>query len=117
MLLDSDRNRLLHMVEAARQGVVFVEGRERAELDTDTQLRFALLRALEIVGEAASRITPETRTAYPEIPWQRIVGARNRLVHAYFDVDLDIVWATATKALPPLVEMLERMLGGDSVGE
>lgn len=102
------------MVEAARQCLVFVEGRERVELDTDIQLRFALLRALEIVGEAASRVTPETRAAHPEIPWQPIVGARNRLVHAYFDIDLDIVWATATKALPALVEMLERLLGEDS---
>lgn len=113
MLLDSDHNRILHMLEAAREGMAFVRSRTRAELATDAQLRFALIRALEIIGEAASRIDPKFRAAHPEIPWQPMIGARNRLVHAYFDIDNDIVWATATQALPTLVSMLEALLEGE----
>ncbi len=110
MLLDSDRNRILHMLEAAREGMGFVQSRTRSDLLTDAQLRFAVVRALEIIGEAASRLDPEFRATHPEIPWQPIIGARNRLVHAYFDIDHDIVWATATQALPKLVPMLEVLL-------
>lgn len=98
------------MLEAAREGMGFVRSRTQADLATDAQLRFALVRALEIIGEAASRIDPEFRRTQPEIPWQPIIGARNRLVHAYFDIDHDIVWATATHALPKLVPMLEVLL-------
>ncbi len=98
------------MLEAAREGMAFVRSRTQADLATDAQLRFALVRALEIIGEAASRIDPEFRRTHPEIPWQPIIGARNRLVHAYFDIDHDIVWATATQALPKLVPMLEVLL-------
>ena len=110
MLLDSDRNRILHMVESAPQAMSFVLARRRADLDTDVQLRLALLRALEIVGEAASRVSPAMCAAHPEIPWRLAVSTRNRLIHAYFDVNLDIVWTTTTQALPDLVPKLEAIL-------
>jgi uncharacterized protein with HEPN domain len=74
MLLDSDRNRIRHMIEAARQAMAFVAGRQRDDLDSDPQLRLALVRALEIVGEAASRISPEMRSAHPEVPWRFAVS-------------------------------------------
>lgn len=98
------------MLEAAREGIGFVRSRTQADLGTDVQFRFALVRALEIIGEAASRIDPVFRAAHPEIPWQPIIGARNRLVHAYFDIDHEIVWATATQALPELIPVLESLL-------
>ena len=110
MLLNTDRNRIEHMLEAARYALSFVQSRSRGDLDTDAQLRLAVLRALEVVGEAAGRVTPETRAAHPRIPWQLAVSSRNRLIHAYFDIDLDIVWTTVTKALPDLVSMLEAIL-------
>lgn len=96
MLLDSDRNRILHMVESARQAMSFVQGRRRADLDTDPQLRLAVLRALEVLGEASARVSAAMRADHPDIPWRLAVSMRNRLVHAYFDVNLDIVWRTAT---------------------
>jgi uncharacterized protein with HEPN domain len=111
MLPDPDRNRIQHMLDAAEQATSFVEGRERNDLETDPQLRLALLRALEILGEAASRVTAETRGVYPRIPWRRVVSTRNRLIHAYFDIDLDIVWTTATHSLPELIPMLREILG------
>lgn len=78
------------MAEAAESALRFVEGRSRADLNTDDMLRFALTRAVEIVGEAATKVSLDARTLLPGIAWPAIVGMRNRLVHAYFDVDSDI---------------------------
>ena len=114
MLLDSDRNRILHMVESARLAMSFVQARCRADLDTDLQLRFAVLHALEVLGEAAAHVSAAMRAAHPDIPWRLAVSMRNRLIHAYFDVNLDIVWRTATQALPDLVPKLEAILDSES---
>jgi uncharacterized protein with HEPN domain len=72
------------MVEAAESAQRFVASRTRADIDTDEQLRFALVRAVEIIGEGASRISPETRSTVHTVPWADIIFMRNRLVHAYF---------------------------------
>ena len=114
MLLDHDQHRIQHMLDAARQAICFIEGRQRADLDTDVQLRMALLRVLEVIGAAANKVTPEMRTAHPEIPWPKVVGIRNRLIHVYFDVDLDIVWKTAAESLPELVPVLQAILSADA---
>lgn len=82
-----DRIRLLHMVEASQAAMRFVAGRQRADLQTDQMLLFAVIRALEVVGEAANKVSEEVRAENPNIPWKAIVGMRNRLIHAYFDVD------------------------------
>jgi uncharacterized protein with HEPN domain len=101
-----DRIRVLHMVEAAQTARRFIVDRQRSDLDSDQMLLFALVRAIEIIGEAASRITAETRTANPAVPWQSIVAMRNRLIHVYFDIDRSIVWKTVTEELPPLLSLL-----------
>lgn len=84
------------MVEAAEAVLQVIDNRTRQDVDTDLMLRLAVVRAIEILGEAASRVSTETRTATLAIPWAAIVGMRNRLTHAYFDIDYDIVWRTAT---------------------
>ena len=101
-----DRVRLLHMIEAAEDAMSFVAGKERTELEQDRKTLFAVIRCIEIIGEAATRISETTRTATPDIPWSAIVGMRNRLVHAYFDVDTDVVWKTTTIELPALRSQL-----------
>ena len=73
-------------------------------------LVFALVKAVEIVGEAASRITPETQEELDFIPWADVVGMRNRLVHAYYDINLEILWLTVRDDLPKLVAQLEPLL-------
>jgi uncharacterized protein with HEPN domain len=98
--------RVLHMVEAARTARRFIAGRQCSDLDSDQMLLFALVRAIEIIGEAASRISAETRAANPAVPWASIVAMRNRLIHAYFDIDRNIVWKTVTEELPPLLSLL-----------
>jgi uncharacterized protein with HEPN domain len=70
----------------------------------------ALVRCIEIIGEAASRVEPSSRLAIPDLPWPDIIGMRNRLIHAYFDVDIALVCETIRTDLPPLVSRLERIL-------
>jgi uncharacterized protein with HEPN domain len=105
-----DRARLRHLVDALNAATRFVLGRTRSDLDTDEMLLFALVRAVEVAGEAASRVTADTRSELPDVPWNSIVGMRNRLVHAYFDVDRDILWTTVTVAVPPLLKRLAEEL-------
>jgi len=83
-------------------------GKTRGALDTDRQLSLALVRLLEIVGEAASRTTPDERLKHPSIPWSQIVGLRNRLIHGYDSVDFDVLWGIISADLPKLVAELER---------
>jgi uncharacterized protein with HEPN domain len=101
-----DLARLKHMRDAAESALHFARNRSRADLDTDEMLLFALVRALEIIGEAAGKISNDTRAEFAEIPWSAMVGMRNRLMHAYFDVDRDILWATVSVSLPELLQHL-----------
>ena len=105
-----DRVRLQHMLDAANEALTFTKGRIRADLDNDRMLVLSLVRELEIIGEAASKVSQETRSQTSAVPWQDIIGMRNRLIHAYFDVDLDTVWSTVTKDLPFLKAELEKIL-------
>ncbi|MGH7812560.1 MAG: HepT-like ribonuclease domain-containing protein [Candidatus Binataceae bacterium] len=84
-----------------------VQCRRRADLDTDRQLNLSLVRLLEIIGEAAGRVSAEERTRHPDIPWTEIVGLRNRLIHGYDSVDFDILWQIVTGDLPRLIAALE----------
>lgn len=105
-----DRVRLLHMIEAAENALNFVAGLDIAELEQDRKTLFAVIRCIEIIGEAAARLSEATRAAAPDIPWSAIVGMRNRLVHAYFDVDTELVWKTIHVELPALRERLQTLI-------
>jgi len=105
-MLDEDGIRIRHMLDAAEEVIGFTSGRERADLDNDRMLLFAVVRGIEIIGEAATKVSPGTRGVSPEIPWAAIVTMRHRLIHGYFDVDPDIVWRTATEEVPALIPLL-----------
>jgi uncharacterized protein with HEPN domain len=98
------------MLDHAREAFSMVEGKRRVDLDTDRKLNLALVRLLEILGEAAGRISKEERDRYSNIPWVEIVGLRNRLIHGYDEVDFDILWQIVTADLPPLIKNLEKVL-------
>jgi uncharacterized protein with HEPN domain len=106
-----DGVRIRHMVDAIEAALRFAKERERADLDTDEMLLFALVRAVEIVGEAAGKVSAEGRGRFPEVPWSAVTGMRNRLVHAYFDIDRDILWSTVAQALPSLLKQLQTARG------
>ena len=98
------------MIEAAETACGFVFGRVRSDLESDRMLAFALARAIEIVGEAAGRVSAPTREAAAEIPWGLIVSMRNRLIHAYLDIDREVVWKTAAEELPQLLPRLRALV-------
>jgi uncharacterized protein with HEPN domain len=98
------------MLDAAREALLFSSGKSRADLNSDRMLVLSLVKDIEIVGEAAGKVSQETKNMSEKIPWQDIIDMRNHLIHAYFDVDLDIVWDTILKDLPPLVEALEEII-------
>jgi uncharacterized protein with HEPN domain len=106
--------RVCHMLEAAREALAFVENQTRADLDANRLLALGLMKCIEIIGEAASKISQEGRQAYPRILWVDIIGMRNRLVHAYVDVDLDILWETVMHDLPSLIPLLDAILAKET---
>jgi len=108
-LLD-DGLRLRHMMEAARKAVAFAQHRTREDLDADEQFSLALTRLLEIVGEAAASVSDAVRETNPAIPWRSIISTRNRLIHGYFDVDLDVLWEIVTHDLPTLIRELQHLM-------
>ena len=110
MTLKDDNIRIRHVLDAAGEAVDLVKDCSRVDLDTDRKLNLALVRLLEIVGEAARGISAEFRQAHPDLPWKPMIGIRDRLIHGYFDVNLDVVWETVTKDLPPLIVQLKNIV-------
>lgn len=102
--------RLRHMLDAAREASGFAKGRIRNHLNDDRQLVLALVKDLEIIGEAAYQVSETGKDRLPRIPWEDIIGMRHRLVHAYFDINLDILWKTVWEDLPPLIAELEKWI-------
>ena len=91
-----DDERIAHMVEACEEGIAFVAGRGRADLDDDRVLQLALCKLIENVGEAAKAVTPAFRAKYSGVEWSSAARMRDRVVHHYFQIDLDIVWSTVS---------------------
>jgi uncharacterized protein with HEPN domain len=108
---DEDPLRMRHMLDAAREAMALSRGKDAGALAADRVLGLALVRLLEVLGEAAGRVSEGTKAAHPEVPWSQIVGLRNRLIHGYDSVDLEILWMILSEDLPPLVEALERAVG------
>jgi uncharacterized protein with HEPN domain len=104
---------LRQMRDHAREALAMAQGRSRADLDSDRMLNLALVRLLEVIGEAAGRISEEEKEKHARIPWADLVGLRNRLIHGYDRVDFDILWGIVTRDLPPLIAELERVVGTD----
>lgn len=106
-MLSSDGIRLRHMLDAAQEAIGFSRGRTRSELNDNRMLVLSLVKAIEIIGEAAFRISPATRAQMPDVPWDAIIGMRHRLVHAYFDINLDVLWRTVSDEIPAMIDVLK----------
>jgi uncharacterized protein with HEPN domain len=106
----TDTVRLQHMLDATQKAIQFTQGRSRQDLNDNEMLALAIVRLVEILGEAAKNVSPDTRTQAPNIPWRQIAGTRDRLSHAYFDVNLDIIWDIVTNDLPTLIPELQKIL-------
>lgn len=103
-----DDTRIRHLVEAAEKAVAYADERDRAALDEDELFRLALTEPTEIVGEAAKQVSDETRRAHPDVPWSAASRMRDRLVHHYFDINLDVLLSTVTVDLPALQKVVPR---------
>ena len=98
------------MIDAAREAMSFVQGRTRTDLSSDRMLVLSLVKAIEIAGETAYQITETTRDELQAVPWDDIIGMRHRLVHAYFDINLDVLWKTVQDDLPILIALIEPLV-------
>jgi uncharacterized protein with HEPN domain len=105
-----DQVHLKHMLDHAREAVEMVAGKTQADLAQHRMLELALTRLVEIIGEAATRVGGEMKSANPQIPWREIIGMRNRLTHGYDTVDLKMLWDTISEDIPPLIADLEKIL-------
>jgi uncharacterized protein with HEPN domain len=110
MSVRDDRTRLYHMRDACEKIIQFTNGKTRDQLSDDELYQFAIIRLIEIIGEAASRLSDHLRSQYADVPWSAVIGMRNRLIHAYFDVDLDRIWDTITIAVPDLLNRIQDIL-------
>lgn len=111
---------LSEMIDAAEQAMALVAGRSIGDIEGDRRTRDALLWNVTVLGEAANRVSELTRNRFPGIPWQEPTRLRNRVVHGYWSIDVEIVHTTATDKLPDLVAMLRAALAelsGDDAGE
>lgn len=106
-----------HMVDTANKATEFVQDLTREDFDNNELLRLSLTHLLQVIGEAARRVSPDFRAAHPQIDWKAIVGMRSKLVHDYLNVDEDIVWDTVTNELPSLIEELEKILSSNDSRE
>ena len=105
-----DFSRIRHIIAASEKALEITKGLKRSDIGQDDVLGLALVRLLEIVGEAATAISDDIRANHPEVAWRQMSGMRNRLIHGYFDIDLDTVWGTVTTRLPPLIPQLKSIL-------
>ena len=105
-----DEARVRHMLDAARRAGELSRGKQIGSLDPDSETALALTRLLEILGEAAGRVSPELKARHPEVPWRDVSDTRNRIIHRYFDVDLQIVQSIVENDLPSLAKQTEAVL-------
>ena len=106
----SDEDRLRHMLEAASKASGLIEGLTPTDLKDDEVRSLALTHLLEILGEAARGVSEKTKAKYPQLPWTQMAATRDRLIHGYFSVDLDIVWRIVSHDLPPVIVSLKAAL-------
>jgi uncharacterized protein with HEPN domain len=107
-----DRIRVHHILDEAEEASKYTEGLSFEEFIKDGKTVRAVIRSIEVIGEAAAKISGEFREEHPGIPWQKIIGMRNRLIHIYFDIDIPVVWQTVKENLPSLIDQLHSILKG-----
>lgn len=110
---EADIIRLKHMLDASKEIISFTEDIDQKEFENDRKLQLSVVHLLEIIGEAGNQVSEGIKEKYRSIPWKRIIGMRNRLIHGYFDIDLKIVWNTVREDIPPLINQIEELLGSD----
>jgi uncharacterized protein with HEPN domain len=109
-MLPDDRIRLQHMLDAAQEAITFANGLDQKGFVNDRMRLLSVVKSIEIIGEAATKVSPTLKQQANQIPWDDIKGMRNRLIHAYFDINMDVVWQTVKTDLPALIPQLKKLL-------
>jgi uncharacterized protein with HEPN domain len=109
MSLKNDIILIQHMLDAANEAVEHCAKISKNDFLTNRPYQALLIRSLEVIGEASSRVSPECKAGHPEVPWRIMIAMRNRLIHAYFDINVSLIWETCVDDLPALIEQLESM--------
>src|SRR5262249_20869365 len=110
----ADRELLGDILEAIRRAEAYMEGQSYEQFLVDTKTQDAVIRALEIVGEATKKLSPALRERHPEIPWKNMAGVRDKLIHDYFGVNFDVVWKIVRDELPSLAVQVAKTLAGEA---
>jgi uncharacterized protein with HEPN domain len=113
---DADATYLRHMLDAADRVLSYIEGRGQADFHATPLLQDGVIRQIQVLGEAAKKLSPELRDAESQVPWKRVTGMREKLVHDYMGVDLHAVWLTATRDVPLLREQINEIVAKSSAG-
>lgn len=108
-MLNRDKIRFQHMLDASQAAVSHLANMSREDLDCNRLLLNGVVRELEILGEAASQVSQSKRNQYSHLPWRQMIGMRNRLIHAYFDVNHDTIWLVVKESLPSLIDQLSKI--------
>jgi len=99
-----------HMLDTCRKALSRTEGKSRAQFDSNEDLQIVLTHLIQVLGEAARQVSSSFQKSHDDIPWSNIVGMRNKVVHDYMSIDLDVVWGVATLELKPLLAKLENLV-------
>ncbi len=105
---------LRDILEHAEKTQDFISGMTRDDFLQDEKTVFAIIRALEVVGEATKKIPREVREKYPNVPWREMAGTRDKLIHDYFGVNLGVIWKTATEDIPALIPLIRQILKNET---
>jgi len=108
-----DKTYLLDILIAARRIIEYTGSLSREQFEANNEKQDAVIRMIQVIGEASRMLSPEFRQSHQEIPWREIIGMRHRLVHEYFDIDLDEVWRVIEQDIPLLIPQLERLVPSD----
>ena len=112
--MERDSAYILDIFTSAQLVRSYMEGVGLDEFLADIQLQDSVIRRIEVIGEAAGRISPQFQEAHPEIPWQAMIGMRNRMIHGYDDIDFDIVWNTTQESIPLLLRLIEPLVNTET---
>ena len=114
-MVEDNPTRIKHIYDACKEIIQFTNNTSKTQFEDNRILAYASVHLIEIIGEAASLVTSELKQKYSTIPWKHLIGMRNRLIHGYFDIDLNIVWQTIKDDIPNLLVEIKNIINQEKI--